>query len=57
VEKLTGLLDLSLGADYFFSEHLGAFVRINNIFGNKHERWLRYPTYGVNGVAGVLIRI
>ncbi|HLF65759.1 MAG TPA: hypothetical protein VI603_18505 [Saprospiraceae bacterium] len=56
-DKLKGLLDISLGADYYFTENIGAFIQVNNLLGNKHQRWQRYAVYGLNGVAGVLVRI
>jgi len=50
------LYDLSLGGSYFFSENVGAFLDINNILNNKRERWYRYPTVGLNFMAGVTAR-
>ena len=55
-DNLNGLFDLSLGADYFFSEKLGGFVQLNNLAGNKRQRWRFYPTYGINVLAGVTAR-
>ncbi len=56
-DKLKGLFDVSLGADYYFTKNIGAFIQVNNLLGNKHQRWERYTVYGVNGVAGVLVRL
>ncbi len=56
-EKLKGMFDLSFSADYYINKNIGAFVQVNNIAGTKHERWQGYPVYGINGVAGVLVRI
>ena len=55
-DNLNGLFDLSVGADYFFSEKLGGFVQLNNLAGNKRQRWRFYPTYGINLLAGVTAR-
>lgn len=56
-DNLKGLFDLSLGADYFVTKNIGAFIQANNLFGNKHQRWEGYTVYGVNGVIGVMVRI
>jgi len=56
-DKLKGMLDLSVSADYYFIENVGAFVQLNNLLGRKYEPWNRYAGFGVNGVAGVLVRI
>jgi hypothetical protein len=57
IDRLKGLLDLSLSGDYYFTENVGAFVQLNNILGNKHERWYRYPSFGIYGVAGIIAKI
>jgi hypothetical protein len=55
-ETLNGLFDISLGADYFFTENIGAFVKLNNIASNRRERWHRYPVFGLNALVGVSAR-
>ncbi|NRA47538.1 MAG: hypothetical protein HRU12_00255 [Phaeodactylibacter sp.] len=55
-DNLNGLFDLSLGADFFFSEKFGGFVQINNLANNRRERWFRYPIFGINAMAGVMFR-
>ncbi len=54
---LKPLLDISLHGDYYFTPALGAFVEVNNVLGNKSERWAAYPSYGFNAKAGVLYRM
>lgn len=56
VDRLNSLFDLSLRVDYYFSEHFGIFGHLNNLADNNRQRWQRYPTYGINGVAGLLVR-
>lgn len=56
-DRLKGMFDVSLQADYYIIENIGAFIQVNNLLGIKHQRWQNYPEYGVNGVAGILIRI
>lgn len=55
-DNLNGLFDLSLGADFFFSEKFGGFIQINNLANNRRERWFRYPIFGINAMAGVMVR-
>lgn len=51
-----GGTDLSIGAEYKFNKHIGAFVDLNNIFGESYERWHQYPVYGLNMHGGVIVR-
>lgn len=53
VERGEVLADLSLSADYRFSERFGAFVQANNVLNNRREKFLHYPTLGANAVIGV----
>jgi hypothetical protein len=54
--NLNSLIDLNLGAEYWFGKHFGAFIEGNNLFNNKRQRWRYYPTYGINALAGVTFR-
>jgi len=54
--NLNALLDLSAGAEYFFTENIGAFAKVNNILDNKRERWQYYPVLGLNAMAGISAR-
>ncbi|MBI1225444.1 MAG: hypothetical protein GC192_09435 [Bacteroidetes bacterium] len=53
---LNGLYDVSLGAEYWFVKKFGAFLEVNNLLNNKRERWIYYPTYGINVLAGITAR-
>lgn len=55
-ENLNGLFDISLGADYYFTENIGGFVQVNNLANNKRQRWFRYPTFGLNAMIGIVAR-
>lgn len=55
--RLDPLLHLSLHGDYYFTSSLGGFVEVNNILGNKRERWAGYPSFGFNAKAGVMLRL
>lgn len=48
-------VDLSGGINLKFTERIGVFGRINNIFNAKYERYLYYPSLGMNILGGVNI--
>jgi hypothetical protein len=54
--SLKGGIDLSLGSEYKINNKINAFLDLNNIFGNKYQRWHNYPVYGIGVLAGVIIR-
>ena len=55
-DNLNSLFDVSFGANYMVSENFGVFMDINNLANNKRERWLNYPTYGINALVGINLR-
>lgn len=55
-ENLNALFDISLGADYLFTENIGAFIQVNNLANNRRQRWQYYPTLGLNALIGVTAR-
>jgi hypothetical protein len=56
IEQLDGLFDISIGADYFFSEHWGAFVHVYNATNNTRQQWINYPIIGRNVLGGLMVR-
>ncbi len=54
--NLNGLYDVSVGGEYWFVKKFGAFLEVNNLLNNKRQRWIYYPTYGVNFLAGFTAR-
>lgn len=55
-QNLNTLFDISLGADYLFTENIGAFVQVNNLANNRRQRWQYYPTLGLNALIGITAR-
>ncbi len=55
-ENLNALFDVSVGAEYFFTDHIGGFLQLNNLANNKRQRWHRYPVLGLNVLVGVSAR-
>ena len=55
-ENLNALYDVSVGGEYWFVKKFGAFLEVNNILNNKRQRWVYYPTYGINFLVGITAR-
>lgn len=53
VTKIKSYADFSAGAEYVYQEKIGIFLRVNNIFGNKYEKYLFYPKVGLNVIGGL----
>ncbi|MGD1841087.1 MAG: hypothetical protein ACFB0B_09345 [Thermonemataceae bacterium] len=51
--SLDPLFDLSLQADYWFSEKFSAFLSANNLTSNSYQRYLNYPVRGFNFLVGL----
>lgn len=54
--RLNRLYDISLGAEYRFGENFGVFLDLNNLLNNERQRWVNYPTYGINVLGGITAR-
>ncbi len=52
-QTLSPLLDLNLNGEYDFSDNFSAWIRVNNLLGNNRERFVQYPTIGLNFLVGV----
>ena len=57
ISSTDALIDLNIHADYFVTQSIGTFVQLNNMFGNKRERWSGYPSFGFNVKAGIIFRM
>ena len=55
-QNLNALFDISLSAEYFFSDNIGGFVTLNNLANNRRQRYFRYPTLGLNALFGLTAR-
>jgi hypothetical protein len=56
VEKLDGIADLNLGADYKFTNTLSAYVSFENLLNQNHFIYQHYPVYGFEASAGIKVR-
>lgn len=53
---LKGYVDVNLSVQYNYKKNFGAFLNINNIASTKYQRWYRYPNYGFNLLAGLILK-
>ncbi len=53
--KNKGNVDVNLGARYKLHNNVSAWVQINNLLNQKYQRFLYYPSYGINGHIGVIL--
>jgi len=54
--ELPGCYDLNLSAEYRIWRELYLFAQVNNVFAQKYERYLHYPTQGLNVIGGIRFR-
>lgn len=51
--ELSPYVDLSLGAEYRYTDRLSAFLQLNNLAGGRYEKWLDYPAEGFHVLGGL----
>ena len=51
--KLNPIIDLNFKFTYLISEHFDVFVAANNVLNKNYQRYLYYPTQGVNFLGGL----
>ncbi|MBC7408815.1 MAG: TonB-dependent receptor [Arcicella sp.] len=51
--KLDPIIDLNFKFTYLISEHFDVFVSVNNVLNKNYQRYLYYPTQGVNFLGGL----
>jgi len=53
VKTLPAIWDANLKIDYFLGTQFAAFVSLNNIVGRNYQRYLYYPSQGLNFLGGI----
>ena len=53
IQKLPTIWDANLKIDYFLGSQFAAFVSLNNIVGQNYQRYLYYPSQGLNFLGGI----
>lgn len=48
---------VSVTGNYVISNSLNSYLQIRNVLGQRWERWLNYPGYSVNFLAGIQYKI
>jgi hypothetical protein len=51
--KLDAIIDLNFKFTYLISNHFDVFVSANNVLSNNYQRYLYYPSQGVNFLGGL----
>lgn len=52
---LDSITDLNLGGKFSLNDRFGVFLQVNNLFGNEYQRFLNYPTRGLQVLGGLSI--
>ena len=55
-KNLSGAADLSGGIEVEITKKISAWFDINNILNDKYQRWYGYEVYGLNVLAGVIVK-
>lgn len=50
------IVDINLGAEYYFTSRLSVFAELRNCAAQDYERWLGYSSHRLNAIGGVLFR-
>ena len=53
--ELDDIIDLNLGGRYQLNEQFGVFLQLNNLFGTEYQRYLNYPSRGIQFLGGISI--
>ncbi len=54
MKSLKGIVDVNLGAEYFFSKQWSFWTSVNNVTAAKYYKWNGYPMQGLNARAGII---
>ncbi|MFQ3576089.1 MAG: hypothetical protein SNJ77_06600 [Cytophagales bacterium] len=53
IKPLNDIVDVNLKVDYNFSSRVGVFLMLDNIFGQKYERYRHYSVRGIQVLFGL----
>ncbi len=53
VVNLKGLVDVNFGFEYRYTKFLSLFLNLNNVAGQRYQRWYTYPTQQFNFLGGL----
>jgi len=52
IETLDGYIDVNVGMNYKFNSRFGLFLNIYNLTDKRYEKWLNFPTQGIQILGG-----
>ena len=52
---LDDIVDLNLGGRYQLNQQFGVFLQMNNLFGSEYQRYLNYPSRGIQFLGGISV--
>ena len=52
-QKLDDIFDMNLSGKYNLNDRFDVFLNLNNLFGQEYQRWLNYPSRGIQALFGV----
>lgn len=53
IREIDPYVDLSVGAEYRFTDRFSAFLDFNNLLASRYKYWYGYKHYGLNFLGGV----
>lgn len=53
ITELKPFFDANIGVEYRYNKRLSAFLDLNNIVGQKYQRWANFPVYSFNLLGGI----
>lgn len=55
-QKLGLIYDIDLHLEYRFNPRISFYIDLNNVAANRYNKWLNYPVYGIQALAGATFR-
>lgn len=52
--KISGNIDVNIGAQYAFLSNISAYIHLNNLLSKKYYLYQNYPVLGLNGTVGII---
>ncbi len=52
IKTLDAFIDLGISLNYHYNKKIAAFVKTNNLLGTEYQRYLYYPSFGLNILGG-----
>tara|TARA_A100000171_G_C2130313_1_gene146220 strand:- start:105 stop:1796 length:1692 start_codon:yes stop_codon:yes gene_type:complete len=53
--EMDDIIDMNLGGDYDLNNKISVFLQFKNVFGKEYERYLNYPSRGIQVLGGITV--